>query len=481
MSPVGRTSPRRGRAAATKGSSSHERYVHTSLLVLILLAQVHLGATYARETPAWQSPDEPAHATYVARLADPPHRFPILEAGDHDAGSVALVMARRWPEGRSVAGFAYEDHQPPLYYLLLALSYPQGMSPTRALPALRLTGVLLALLTTCFTWVYVRTGWPGRPRVALAAAGIVAFTPMHVAITASANNDALAIPVCAAALAVATREATSRTNSPGMRASAGLLVGLAFLTKLGAYAAALPVALAAFLQARSRGARRRSATRSALEPLALGALVAAPWWLRNVSLYGWRDPLAQRVHADLVNDQLTTAAFVEEFGLVQLLERGVVFTFDSFWGVFGWLSVFLPAWIYVGLAGACVASGLGFAVVRNGAPRTRRSGTAALCGAVLAAGVLAGFVWYNLGFVQHQGRYLLPALPVVATFLALGSNRVALVLGRWSVKRQIGVPAGRRALPDWSWGVTALWPIGLYVLAWWSLTRYVMPGLAPVS
>ncbi|HQJ52731.1 MAG TPA: hypothetical protein PKW05_13230, partial [Anaerolineae bacterium] len=41
-----------------------------------------LGWLYARWTPNWQAPDEPAHYNYVTYLAEN-HRLPVLQAGDY--------------------------------------------------------------------------------------------------------------------------------------------------------------------------------------------------------------------------------------------------------------------------------------------------------------------------------------------------------------------------------------------------------------
>jgi hypothetical protein len=38
----------------------------------------------------------------------------------------------------------------------------------------------------------------------------------------------------------------------------------------------------------------------------------------------------------------------------------------------------------------------------------------------LALGAVLGFAWYNLQFVQHQGRYLYPGLIPIATGFSLG-------------------------------------------------------------
>ena len=70
------------------------------------------------------------------------------------------------------------------------------------------------------------------------------------------------------------------------------------------------------------------------------------------------------------------------------------------------------------------------------------------------------FLGYNLTFVQHQGRYLFPALIPVATAAALGLDRLAGVL-----------PRQTRA-----WAVTALFA-GLAALDVYCLFRFIIPFL----
>jgi hypothetical protein len=38
------------------------------------------------------------------------------------------------------------------------------------------------------------------------------------------------------------------------------------------------------------------------------------------------------------------------------------------------------------------------------------------------------FAWYNTKFLQHQGRYLFPALIPIGTAVALGLNQLASLL-----------------------------------------------------
>src|SRR5690242_18295108 len=88
-------------------------------LGLIVAAYLALALAYARATPAWQAPDEPAHFNYVAYLANRAE-LPVLEPGDYPAGQVPIG-----PRGRpaDLSGFRYEAHQPPLFYALEAVVY----------------------------------------------------------------------------------------------------------------------------------------------------------------------------------------------------------------------------------------------------------------------------------------------------------------------------------------------------------------------
>jgi hypothetical protein len=93
-----------------------------------------------------------------------------------------------------------------------------------------------------------------------------------------------------------------------------------------------------------------------------------------------------------------------------------VWTFDSFWGVFGHMKVFMPAWTYwflgvISLA-AVVASVRGMLKLK--------SRDILLVYWALIIMVLVVFVKFNLIFFQAQGRYLYPALIPIAVFWSLG-------------------------------------------------------------
>ena len=114
---------------------------------------------------------------------------------------------------------------------------------------LRLFSVALGAIFVVLTYEIVRQIYPQRAAVRLAAAAFVAFLPMHVAMAASVNNDALAEVLLAGTLLLSIRYVKGWLLGPGqpgwLQALAlGLLLGLALVTKVSAYVA-IPVVLAA--------------------------------------------------------------------------------------------------------------------------------------------------------------------------------------------------------------------------------------------
>jgi hypothetical protein len=67
-------------------------------------------------------------------------------------------------------------------------------------------------------------------------------------------------------------------------------------------------------------------------------LLAVPIWIRNSLLYGRWDLLGMAWHDQVVAGQPRTDAWIAEVGWIAYSERAFSFTFQSFWGVFGWMS-----------------------------------------------------------------------------------------------------------------------------------------------
>ena len=392
-------------------------------LTAVLGLYLVIGSLFARSIPAWQNPDEPAHYNYVRQLAVE-GRFPVIESQDWTAGLVPIS-----PTAREIATakMTYEDHQPPLFYLL---SVPVFVLSNGDLLALRLFVLLVGALGVACAYAVVNVIFLARPALAALAAGFFALLPQHLALMASYNNDALAEALLGLTLLAAVRLVTGADAlTAGRAVRLGVLVGLSLLTKAQAYLA-LPIALLGIWWAgRTQGlCNQRNMLGLLAIVAAVGGLFGLPWWARNIMLYGGTDFLGLQRHNAVVIGQPTTAEWLAERGLSGWLFQMLQTTFQSFWGQFGWMTIPLASRLYILLlAFTLLSAGLFLAwwwcegrAERADAALTLSQSRALTLMATLALLTLLAFLWYNAQFVQHQGRYLFPALIPIATALALG-------------------------------------------------------------
>lgn len=238
----------------------------------------------------------------------------------------------------------------------------------------------------------------------------------------------------------------------------GILLGLGMVTKIYAYVL-LPISLAAvvgvaWLQPRAQAdGEERSLLldepirflrdwRNSLPvlPAALGKAlwvavpavsIALPMWARNIGLYGQWDFLGLGWHDRVVVGQIQTREFIDTYGWVEYTERAYSFTFKSFWGVFGWMGVFMSENIYTALLifSGVIFMGVLWATVRfiSGGSDTDMDffqlSVLCLLGLILTA-VTLSYLWYNMKFVQHQGRYFFWGLLPIGVIVALGWREV---------------------------------------------------------
>lgn len=435
------------------------------ICVFYLIAAVNL----ALQTPPWQAPDEPAHYNYIAHIVEQ-GALPVLQMGDYNEEYRGYLVRRRFPPEDSVAPLRYESYQPPLYYLLGSVVYRLSDGN---LFALRLLNLLFGLAVLVILYFTLEMIFPDKPLIVLGATAFTAFLPMHVAVTAAVTNDILAELLVIAQMAVlliwmrgqlhsqesensagsatineselpasADKQSERGTPTTGEQLPArepalllllGFLLGLGLLTKIYAYAmvpfCALVIVSVTWLQDRRNGLLR--GVGESLYAIVPALLLGFPWWLRSTRLYGAWDFLGLRWHDQVVAGQPTTSEWIAQYGFVPYSERAFSLTFQSFWGVFGWLGVFMDQRIYTALliGSGVLFLGLLWSLIRliSGKPDTdlddyQRS--VLMIFALMIVVVTASYIWYNTKFVQHQGRYFFWGLLPISTFVALGWREV---------------------------------------------------------
>ncbi len=452
------------------------RRVEWTVIVFFVAAYLVIAGQYAARTPDWQAPDEPAHYNYVRQIADD-RALPVLEPGD---------WQQDYQDTLTTTGFhpdlldrldtvQYEDHQPPLYYLLQTPLYALTDGDLRMM---RLFSVLLGAGVVLCTWAVLWTAFPRWPCMALTGAGFVAFLPQHLAILGSVSNDALAELVAALTVLVVV---VYLGNSRGMAQSSesqarhisplvlGLLAGAAMLTKTTIYFLGGIVVLAVLLRWRRERWPLRTGAAHLAAVIVPALLLGGLWWGRNLSVYGGTDVFGLQRHDEVTVGQMRTDTYIDVIlggSERQYLENYAETTFHSFWGQFGWMAIPMPLNVYRALLlfTLGVLIGAGLFVWRRRIPHAL-SGPQRDVLIVFAAVIVlvfAAYALYNRDFVQFQGRYLYPALIPLAFVVASGLNGWAALVEDY--------------FPALSWlAVTAM--VGLATFAWYALDTYLVPNL----
>lgn len=448
------------------GISGFSSLFHSQSLALSVLLVVYfaLAGAYATRTPAWQAPDEPAHYNYVRQIVED-RALPVLRPGDwQQAYQETLTASGFRPDLLDrLDTIQYEDHQPPLYYLLQAPVYALTDGDLRAL---RAVSVLLGAGVVLCAWAVLSIFFPRRPILALVGAGFVAFLPQHLAILGSVSNDALAELIVGLTLLAAARYLGQTRPRPPI--ALGLLVGAALLTKTTIYFLAGIAVLAVLLRGRRAVWSRRVWIAQLAAVIVPALLLGGIWWARNVAVYGGSDFTGLQRHDAVTVGQWRTDDYIELIlggdrrEYVEIYART---TFHSFWGQFGWMALPMPTAVYwlLGLFTVGVLIGAGLALVRRRRPPPDPAQRDLLViGVLVVLLVSAAYLLYNRDFVQFQGRYLYPALIPLAGLVALGiGGWLGLIERRW---------------PALVWTALGV-PLGLALLAFYALETYIVPNL----
>ena len=464
------------------------------LLVLTLAVLCH-NIVWVVALPAWQGPDESSHYAYVERLAADHTlmRFDhedVLPANSEavnaslNATGLNFLRFRLSPRPFGAAGadrvhFPREasglpqhnagslgaNNYPPAYYVaaLPFFELPWLSRATQRDYSIRLLSALLGALVVVLTYRLARTAGLAS-RLALLAAALATSVPIMTQQSAVFSPDILLV-VAITGLADATLRARRRFDR---RAVIPLLAwgALAALTKPvgfpAAAAVALTIAILTFGHLRA-WARVGLLAGASVIGLVVGGVFASTLFgiavpdsyslldrLRFDSEYLWQYYLPRLPHMNIVVPPATPASPPAAW----MWGKEAI-------GIFGWLTTPLPLWAYrLAWIPTLVAGGVAIA---GGIAGRAREGAGRNVALALAAAAVAYLLVLHYSEATYllasgnrllQGRYFLPAYPMVA---------VAVMAGMGRFGERVAVSVGLVVLAAWTLvGLEALNTVVVY-------------------
>ncbi|MCB0111797.1 MAG: hypothetical protein KDE53_37995, partial [Caldilineaceae bacterium] len=391
-------------------------------LLALLLIYLTLATIYLSIVPPLEGFDAMAHMNAINYWREE-QRLPVVDLATNQYSYELLT-------------------QPPLYYMLSAAAlrwlpaddaatfvrasanrYFPGLSTRQSidLPTLprtvawalfiaRLISLLGGTVAVIATWLWVRVALPDQQWLPFAVSAVMVGNPLFLFISTSITNDGWAAAGTVVVIYLVTCLAADPPRSLVPWFFAGVVAGLAALTKYSVLLVAVP-ALVILLQYRCYRPLPRFLAISVA--LFAGALLTAGWWYgRNLLLYGQPVPL-ERVSAVITTLERPTLMTPTE--VWELLP----FLFYSYWGLF--VATFAPARFFAVIQWAVLVALIGLPV---GLSRWRHQREATRV-------LWLALIWFVLNLVSminymrlisygEQARFFLTAAPAIALLLVFG-------------------------------------------------------------
>lgn len=396
---------------------------------IIISLFVVLSVIYSLVTPVFEASDELSHYPVVQYIAthwqlpvqhpgvetlweqegsQPPLYYAISAALTSwiDTSDLPLVRDRN-PHAK--LGITLDTDNKNMILHTEAEAFP-WKGTVLAVHLLRFFSIVLGALSVYLCFRLAQEIWPDPPEIAIVTAGLVAFNPMFVFITASVNNDNLTITLASLVLLILVR--VLKTGLTRKRtivlAIAAALAALTKISGLTLYPAAGVVL--AVVWWRTRDWRPVFAAGSLITAALL--IIAGWWYLRNIQLYG--ELLGTTMQVTIAGGRSIT--------LIDLILNESHGFWVSYWACFGSVDILADApvyWFYGALT-AAAAAGLGVWLWRAIRAHTWDG---LLIPAVLSLQILVtlvGLIRWTLTTMASQGRLMFPVIGALSLFTARG-------------------------------------------------------------
>ncbi len=378
------------------------------MLVLLFLSALLLAA-WSFAVPIFEAPDEPLHWQFVLYLHDNaqlPKYGPAFVEANHPPLYYLLISPLAFKSELPRLLLWYDSqgvlHRPP--GIMFYEHADSDWSKYWPLRYVRLVTAFISVLTVlaCY-WIGLEA--TRSKMTGLLTAGLVAFLPQFTFRGMNISNDALVTLLCALSTYWIVRLVRRGfTGTAGVKTA--VMVAFAFLSKINSIFLSIPFSLSILSERASWQVRF-----GRLAILAVTLILVAPWLIHNQLVYG--DPFAEKALLTAVGYLIDIKPIASPY----FTSRFPHDLYQSFIGVFGWMNLWMPAWLYLMYGFLGVASILGY-VWRFKSHDIDGRLTFILLSMPLLS--IALVIYMNLTVTQPQGRYLFPALPAVASLVAIG-------------------------------------------------------------
>lgn len=445
---------------------------HTTLLqvVAVFALALILREIWCLALPLDAGNDEIVHL-YTARLYASLGRLAIV---GRDPGTTAFF--------HPVHGFnslPYFFDPPGAHAVGAALLTLLGDKPSAYL-WLRQLGVVAGSFTVVLAYLTLQILWPTPSRVPYAVSILMALVPEVVFVGSYFSDEWFAL-LASALVYFAMARVLRDGLSPRTLLLSGFSLAVLSLARLTYWPAAAALILAIGLRCKSASWRIRAGL---LLALALPVLTAGDWIGRNQRLYAdWRGGVAGGVAQASPAGSLPGFSF-EPTGIVVQARHPYLYrygsgylalsTFMSFWGVYGYMGLLMPAPYYAlwCLVWVVAASGwvlayrrVGFGVVQDS---ERVLGVGLFVVPLLV--VLLAHFYFNIAHptaaYQPQGRYLFCGILPVLTLFVLGWREILRKLCKETTLVPLCAAIG---------AVTNIWSLAVVLSAPWPRVLWI-PG-----
>lgn len=367
---------------------------------LVLLPFCLLSLFYLFRVPFGQTPDEPAHLNYIVSIA----KYGCFP--DYNFCAIA--------------------HHPPLYYILMSFPY-LIFNNTIILRILSILFSLINLLVIKRVIALLPVEEYKKYNLPVVIMGFCSLIPMYNFMSMAVNNDLFACLLGSLLIyfTLLSLKTIFNSNTFGYWA---IVIFCSVFTKIILWPVAFISGAVIFIN------QKNSRKKSILLFLAIFTGLVL-WFTRNIILYGKWDILSW-------NRLKEVEYFLAENKLILSDPKEWLLTvFHSFWGIFGWFSIYLPLPVYQFLRRATVLLLIPFLYflfsnLKKENKRQRLSLSLFISFFIVS---LLAIIRDNLNFFHPQGRYFFIVISVIGFYYITGLLQIVLLLKKIISKYNVTV------------------------------------------